>query len=102
MGRAYARSPLSVIGERIAGRQRKEVAAFANQDLGDERKPARQLLAKPRARDRPADDERARRADVDRVEMRQLPDERGRPERPVTADVDASQQNDERHVMSGP
>jgi hypothetical protein len=53
-----------------------------------------------RPRDRPPNHERPRRANVDDVEVPELFGERGRPENPVTTDVDASQQDDECHGFS--
>jgi hypothetical protein len=85
--------------EWIPRRQCENVAALADHDRRLERQRTRQLRAQLRARNSLAYDERARRADVDRIEVRQLLHERGRPERPVPADVHASQENDERHGM---
>jgi hypothetical protein len=53
-------------------------------------------------RDRPADHERSRRADLDGIEVLQLFSERRRSERPVTANVDASQKNHRRHAFLMP
>src|SRR5213593_2837657 len=78
--------------------QPENVAALADHDLGIEGKPACQFGAESRPGDWPPDHEGARRADVNGIEVLQLFGERGRPEGPVTADVDASQKNHERHV----
>ena len=65
-----------------------------------ERKLRRQFGADLRPGDWLPDHERARCADVDGIEVLQLCGEGGRPEGPVTTDVDPSQQNDERHDVS--
>src|SRR6266540_2651312 len=83
----------------ILRHQPDNLAARADHDLGIKGKRACQFGAELRPRDRPPDDEGARRADVDGIEVLQLVDERGRPEGPVTADVDPSQKNHECHAF---
>ena len=86
---------------KMAGRhQPDDLAPIADDDLGPGGKLRGQLGTKLRPRDRPPNHERSRRADIDDVEVPELFGERGRPEDPVTPDVDASQQDDECHGFS--
>ena len=82
----------------ILRHQPDNLAALADHDLGIKGKPACQFGAELRPGDRLPDHEGARCADVDGIEVLQLFGERGGPERPVTADVDPSQKNDDCHT----
>jgi hypothetical protein len=81
----------------IPRHQPENLAALADHDLGIKGKPACQFGAKLRRPDPPPDHERARRADVDGIEVLQLSDERGWSEGSLTSDVDPSQKNHECH-----
>jgi hypothetical protein len=74
----------------ILRQQPDNLAAFADHDLCIKGKPSCEFGAELRPYDWPPDDEGARRADVDGIEVLQLFRQRGWSERPVTADVDAS------------
>lgn len=83
-------------GSRAAPSQ--EVGVLADQDLRLKGKPAREFGAQSSGRwrslGRLVDHERARRADAHGIEMAQLFGERARPEGPMTADVDAAEEDD--------
>jgi hypothetical protein len=86
-----------VARKEVPGHQPDDVTVPADHDLGFERKPAPELGAKLRPGDPLPDDEGARRADIDRIEVPELRSEHRGAESSVTADVDASQKNDNRH-----
>jgi len=88
-----------VVREMIPRHQAGNLTALADHDLGIKRKPACQFSAELRPGDRPPNHEGACRADVDGIEVLEFCGERGRTERPVTADVDPSQKNHERHAL---
>src|SRR5438552_3332449 len=75
----------------------RHLAAMADHYRGLGGKALRYLGAQLRAAHGPADDQRARRADIDGVEMLQAFDELGRLKTPVPADVHAPQQHHQRH-----
>jgi hypothetical protein len=83
--------------ERIPGDQPDDFPALTDHDLGLKGQPARQFGAELRSADGLPDQEGARRADVDGIEVLQLFGESRRPEGPVTADVDPPQENHECH-----
>ena len=70
-------------------------AASQNHDLCIERQPSRDLVVQLSAGDPLPNHEGPCRADIDRPEVLQLLRERGRPETPVTADVEAPHENHE-------
>jgi hypothetical protein len=84
----------------ILGNQPEDLAALADHDFRVERESARELCAEPRLRHRPPDHERAGCPDVDDIEVLQFLRERGGPEGPVTADIHASQKDDECHNLT--
>jgi hypothetical protein len=89
----------ALVREIVPSQQAGELPPFADHDFGIEGKPARDFVAESRLGDRPPDHERARRADVDSIEVPQLFGERRRPEGPVTAYVDAPQKNHKCHTL---
>jgi hypothetical protein len=68
----------------------RNVAALANNDLGDKRKFAGHFGACLCLDHLPPKDERARRADIDRTQVLQCFGQFGRSESPVAADVNTS------------
>jgi len=84
----------------IPGHQPDNLASRADHDLRIEGKAACQFGAELRLADWPPNHEGPRRADVDGIEMLQLFGEPGRPEGPVTSDVDPSQKNHECHYRN--
>src|SRR5688572_10755483 len=86
--------------EEVLGDQPDDLSSVADRDLGNEGKPALQSGAQLRLRDRPPDDERPCRPDVDRVEVLQSLDEHRGSKGPVTTDVDPAQKNYECHGNS--
>src|SRR5206468_6374633 len=88
-----------LVHEMILRHEPNNLAARADRDPGIKGKPAFQFGAELRPGDWPPDHQGARRADVDGIEVLQLFGERGRPEGPVTADVDPSQKNHECHAF---
>jgi len=89
-----------LIGEVALSDQPLDRSPIAHDDLGFEWELSPQFGAEISSRDWPADDERARRADVDDVEIFQLLDELRGSKRSVPANIHAPQQHDKRHNTS--
>ena len=81
----------------ILRHQPDNLPSLADHELGVKGKPAREFGAELRPGHWPPDHEGAGRTDADGTKVLQLFGEPGRPEGPVTADVDPSQKNDECH-----
>src|SRR5262249_13178415 len=84
-------------GERAARRQHADLTRWTDRDLRGEGKPAQDLLADRGSRGFSADDERARGAHVDDVEMREVRNELRRAEDVLSADIRSSEKDDVRH-----
>ena len=76
----------------------KNVPPPTDNDLSIKREPACEFRPELGWADGPTNNERARCANVDSIEALQLFGEDGWSKGLVTADVDSSQKNDERHV----
>jgi len=83
--------------ERMNGSRAAKLAATADDDVGLEWQSALEFHPKLALADGPSNYEGPRGTNVDDVVAFQLPCEQGWPDRPVSADVDASQENDECH-----
>jgi hypothetical protein len=79
------------------GSRFEELATSANDDFGLKWQSALELHPKLALANRPANDEGSRRPNVDYVVAFQLLGEHGWPHGPVSANVDASQENNECH-----
>ena len=91
---------LRLICERVPGNKPENLAALADHDLGVKWQPACYFSAEFRLGDRPSDHQRARRTNVDHVEVLQLLGKLRGSKSPVTSDVDASQEYHEGHASS--
>src|SRR5689334_16669895 len=94
---AIARRP----SESIARRQAKNVRRAADHDLCIKRQQTLKFAAQFCPRDRLPNHERARCSDIDDVVSLEQTDYLARPETPMAADIDAFQENDERHSRAG-
>ena len=84
--------------EEVLGHQADDFPTLADRDPGIERDPALEFGPQLRSGDGTTNNESARRADVDGVEVPQLLGEHRWPEGPVAADIEPSQENHERHA----
>jgi hypothetical protein len=86
--------------EDLGRKQLHDVPPFADHDLGIERQPPGKLGPQVAAANRLPDYECPRRPDTDHVEVLQRRGERRGPEPSVTADVGASDKNNNSHDWS--
>jgi hypothetical protein len=77
------------------------MAAIAERDLRLEREPAEQFSSELRLRSGFPNDKRSRSAYIDNTIVPQFSGEDARTKRPVSANVDASQENDQSHPVTG-
>src|SRR6185295_3088422 len=89
-----------LIAKRIGGSQIQDLAVRADHYLRVEGKPSKQLGAEPGLTDWFANDERAGRANVNHIKLREFFSERAGPESFVPAHIDASHQNDQCHRLT--
>jgi hypothetical protein len=85
--------------KRALRNQIRNVAALANNDLGDKREFACHFGACLGLGHWLPNDQRARRANIDGTQVLQRFGQLGRSESPVATDVDASQKNNKRHLI---
>jgi hypothetical protein len=84
----------------IVRNKTRNVAALANNYLGDKRKVACHFGAYLGLGHSPPNDQRARRANIDGPQVLQCFGQLGRPEGPVAPDVNPPQKNNECHSIS--
>ena len=84
--------------EVVAREEPQDISAVADRHVRGKGEPPGELGAQPRLGDRRPDHEGPCRTDVDHIEVRQIAGQQRGLERPVSADVDAPEQNDQRHA----
>jgi len=97
---ASDREGRSGLGPENPGNETRNFAALTNDDLGDKRKSACHFSASLRLGHSTAQDQRARRANVDGAQVLERFGQFGRPKASVAPDVNSSQKHNECHSNS--